>query len=366
MSALRTEADVVRALAGRAVTLDELYAACEAAGVTDRDNGHAPSTPGSRDTVWRRRVRNALQAQKAAGRAERIGKGVWVIEGTRDVPRRSILILLDGEPGPIELSFEHAWDFLRAQDEPCDLITGDPPYGLYTGVKKVDRNLGYQRDHSKVVPGYVEVEGEYLEFTHRWMSAAAEVLHPTAYLAVWTGTSMAWQIGAVAADLNMEMVTQIAVRRAFPLYTRARPSFAHWVVNVFTPTAKRGRFFQAQPEDGGYPQDLWVADKPPSAARPNKMRYKNALPVQQVDRLIRTFTPGPESGHDPWTAKVIDPFLGSGTTAVACLRRQRRFAGCDANRHALRFTMARISAEEHAHHEQTGDGAALRQLTMDM
>jgi len=41
---------------------------------------------------------------------------------------------------------------------------------------------------------------------------------------------------------------------------------------------------------------------------------------------------------------VVDPFLGSGTTAVACLRIGRRFIGCDADPEAVLATNSRIEA----------------------
>jgi DNA methylase len=41
---------------------------------------------------------------------------------------------------------------------------------------------------------------------------------------------------------------------------------------------------------------------------------------------------------------VVDPFLGSGTTAVACLRPGRRFVGCDADPEAVLATNRRIEA----------------------
>ena len=42
---------------------------------------------------------------------------------------------------------------------------------------------------------------------------------------------------------------------------------------------------------------------------------------------------------------VVDPFLGGGTTAVACWRTGRRFTGGDLNPHALRFSAARLLSE---------------------
>jgi DNA modification methylase len=56
-----------------------------------------------------------------------------------------------------------------------------------------------------------------------------------------------------------------------------------------------------------------------------------------VSRVIRSTT---DEGD-----LVADPFLGSGTTAVACLHDRRRFFGGDLNPHSLRFAMARILAE---------------------
>jgi site-specific DNA-methyltransferase (adenine-specific) len=42
---------------------------------------------------------------------------------------------------------------------------------------------------------------------------------------------------------------------------------------------------------------------------------------------------------------VFDPFLGSGTTAIACLRNHRRFVGIDRNNSYLDIAAARIRAE---------------------
>ena len=40
---------------------------------------------------------------------------------------------------------------------------------------------------------------------------------------------------------------------------------------------------------------------------------------------------------------VCDPFLGSGTTAVACLRTGRRFVGCDVDASAVQIARKRIA-----------------------
>jgi DNA modification methylase len=42
---------------------------------------------------------------------------------------------------------------------------------------------------------------------------------------------------------------------------------------------------------------------------------------------------------------VIDPFLGSGTAAVACKRMKRRFVGCDVDEHCVNETKKRLTEE---------------------
>jgi hypothetical protein len=42
---------------------------------------------------------------------------------------------------------------------------------------------------------------------------------------------------------------------------------------------------------------------------------------------------------------VVDPFLGSGTTAVAAKRLNRRFVGCDEDEHCVNEAKRRLSEE---------------------
>ena len=356
---LRTESDVIAALAGRTVTLEELYDACEAAEVTGRGGGERHIEGHGRDQVWRRRVRNRLMTLKRNGSARRVGEATWIIEGSRAAPRGA-LIVLGGEPGEVELVLADAADFLRRRDEPFDLIVADPPYGLSVNadgdpVWERRRRLYANQRRSGMVGGYVDVAGDYGEFTHAWVRAAAATLRPGAYLAVVSGTDAAWHVAHAAYDAGLTQVCQIAAQRRFALRMTRQPSYAHWVISVFCsgPKTSRRRFFHVLPElpksarGLDYPLDVWAGETAvPKYERRNALRYHNALPTDLVDRVVRMFTPGPDNGGRPWEALTGDPFLGSGTTAVVALRRRRRFAGADVNPQALRFTMARVVAEE--------------------
>ena len=50
------------------------------------------------------------------------------------------------------------------------MVLGDPPWALRRGRGHFADGNGYRRDHTLVVPGYVDVDPErYLEFTHGWV-----------------------------------------------------------------------------------------------------------------------------------------------------------------------------------------------------
>lgn len=348
MAPLRTERDVVESLAGRAVTLQELYEACERAGVTARDDGSA-LVHGHSDTRWKRRARNALQALKAAGRARRTDQATWVIQGERAEPRWGVLVL-PGLGVVLALARDDACDLLSGLDE-VDLVLTDPPYGLDRSGSGASHLRTCARDHDKVIPGYTDVDpDDYGVFMHQWIKQAARTLRPGGQLVVVTATEQAWRVGHAAHDAGLCFVSQIAAQKTFPVRLTRRPAFSHWVCSVYSngPHQDRRRFFHCPPElprarsGRSYPQDVWRISK---YERPGLLRYDNALPPQLVSLLVRAFSPGPDSGSEPWSSLVVDPFVGSGTTAAVCLETQRRFVGGDVNPHALRFSMARLVEE---------------------
>lgn len=162
---LQTERDVLETLAGRgSMTLEDLYAACEEAGVTARDNGEGPIPQHGSDRVWRRRVRSTLQTLKREGRAQRLGDATWAIDGTPSQPRRMLLVIA-GDPSHIELVLADAERLLRETDEPVDLVLADPPWALQVNHESNNWTRIYERDEGRVVGGYVDVDpSEYAEF----------------------------------------------------------------------------------------------------------------------------------------------------------------------------------------------------------
>jgi DNA modification methylase len=352
---LTSEAAVVRTLAHGTMSLDQIYALCEQNTDVSRDNG-LDVIHGQSDLRWHRRVRGALQALRRAGTAERIDRATWVIEGTPEQPRRVILVQAGGTLADMELRVQRAVELLGELDGPADLIVTDPPYGLGRGSGNSTGDRVYQRDRTKVVPGYVDVDPEaYEDFTWAWVSAAAEALRPAGQIAVVTGPQRSAVVQYVAEHSGLSYVNQIIAEKQFPLRTTSRCAHAHWTITVMVKPRVKDylndpqRTFNTPPDlpmsrtGSPYPLDWWRDCG--RADRHGLLRYDNALPDRLVWRLVYAFSN--RGDH------VVDPFVGSGTVPRICHELRRRCTAGDENPEAIRFTMAQLLDEKLWPGEQT-------------
>jgi site-specific DNA-methyltransferase (adenine-specific) len=79
--------------------------------------------------------------------------------------------------------------------------------------------------------------------------------------------------------------------------------------------------------------DVWSL-RPESAKRVN---HPAPFPVELPERFIRLYTYAGDV--------VLDPFIGSGTTAVAAIRNDRRFVGYEAEPEYVRIARQRVDEE---------------------
>ncbi|MGA2162936.1 MAG: DNA methyltransferase [Solirubrobacteraceae bacterium] len=146
-------------------------------------------------------------------------------------------------------------------------------------------------------------------------------------------------------------MNEIPAFREFALYTTRRFACSHWTITVMSRgrLEDRRRVFNV-PVDlpkahsgRDYPLDWWPENG--RADRPGRLRYENSLPGRLLARIIEAFTnPG---------ELVIDPCVGSGTSAIQARALKRRFVGGDINPLAVRFAAARLLAEDAWSEERT-------------
>jgi len=79
---------------------------------------------------------------------------------------------------------------------------------------------------------------------------------------------------------------------------------------------------------------VFLVSKPNKAEKGDYNTHLSVKPVSLICHLVKLFTKE--------NAIVLDPFMGSGTTAVACVQSKRRYVGFDINKEYINITEKRI------------------------
>lgn len=236
-----------------------------------------------------------------------------------------------------------------------DLILADPPYN----IQKAEWDT-------------FESQEQYVEWSLEWIQEAARVLRPT-------GTLYVCGFSEILADLKLPASRYFEGCRWLVwhyknkanlgsdwgrshesiLHFRKSRSFTFNVDDVRIPygdhTLKYPEHPQAETSQygkGTNNQDrIWRPH--PGGAKPrdvieipttcNGMHEKTPHPTQKPEELLRKLVLASSNAGD----LVIDPFLGSGTTAVVAEQLGRRWRGCDISLEYCQWAAQRIELVEH-------------------
>ncbi len=254
--------------------------------------------------------------------------------------------------GEIWLGDSAAW--LRTlETESVDLIFADPPYN----IKKAEWDT-------------FESQQAYVAWSLIWIEQAARVLKPT-------GTLYICGFSEILADLRLPASRFFAGCRWLVwhyknkanlgsdwgrshesiLHFRKSKQFTSNVDDVRIPYGAHTLKYPVHPQADtsqygkGQRQDhMW--EPHPGGAKPkdvieipttcNGMHEKTAHPTQKPEELLRKLVLASSNAND----LVVDPFLGSGTTAVVAEQLQRRWMGCDISPEYCRWAIQRIELVE--------------------
>ncbi len=223
-----------------------------------------------------------------------------------------------------------------------DLVVTDPPYNL---GKDFGNNVDRRRD--------------YPAWTERWIALAAQALRPGGSLYVCAN----WQNGALvqtALERHLDVRNRITWKR-----DKGRGAKRNWKSNmedVWFATKGEGYTFNldavkvrkqviapyrdaaGQPkdwrdeEDGRFrmthPSNVWTDLCVPFWS----MAENTPHPTQKPERLVERILLASSNTGD----LVVDPFVGSGTTAVVARRMGRRFIATDLNPDYVRLALKRL------------------------
>jgi site-specific DNA-methyltransferase (adenine-specific) len=218
----------------------------------------------------------------------------------------------------------------RVSDASVDLVVVDPPYGL-------GKDYGNDSDLLK---------GEaYLEFSRRWIDAAVPKLKASGSLYVF----LTWQHSPEVFSYlktRLSMVNEIIWDRKVPSMggSTRKYSSVHDTIGMFarsrdyyfdldsvripydaeTKRARTRSIFVGKKwlEVGYNPKDVWSVTRL-HRQDPEREEHPTQKPLEILERMVLASCPP--------GGLVLDPFMGSGTAAVAAAMHGRRFVGFEIN-----------------------------------
>lgn len=226
-------------------------------------------------------------------------------------------------------------------DESIDLIVADPPYNL-------GKDYGNDSDKQK--------SQEFLRWTENWLNIAISKLKSTGSLYIFTTWRYSPEI-FVFLKSKMIMLNEIIWDRKVPSMggSTRRYSSVHDTIGFFakskdyyfdldavripydeeTKKARSRSIFVGKKwlEVGYNPKDLWSVSRL-HRIHSEREDHPTQKPLEIIERMVKASCP--ENGI------VLDPFAGTGTTAVACLLNNRRYVTFELNEEYYEIILRRI------------------------
>jgi modification methylase len=229
----------------------------------------------------------------------------------------------------------------------ADLVFADPPYNL-------------QLDGELLRPNNTRVDGvdhdwdrfdgfaAYDAFTRDWLAACRRVLKPDGTLWVIGSYHNIFRVGAILQDLGYWILNDVVWRKTNPMpnFRGRRFTNAHETL-IWAARGPESRYtfnyeaMKALNEDVQMRSD-WLLPICSGGERLKDAHGRKAHPTQKPESLLhRVLLASSEPGD-----LVLNPFLGTGTTAAAAKRLGRRWIGVERDSAYAEIARRRIAETE--------------------
>jgi len=229
----------------------------------------------------------------------------------------------------------------KIEDNSVDLILTDPPYCL-------GKDYGNDSDQKS--------SEDYLIWTYKWIDAVLPKLKKNGSFYIF----LSWQYSPeifVYLKKKLRMVNEVIWDRRVPSMGGSTRKFSsvHDNIGFFvknndyhfdidsiripydeeTKKARTRSIFVGKKwlEMGYNPKDIWSTSRI-HAQSPEREKHPTQKPLEIIERMVKA------SCHKGGI--VLDPFMGTGTTAIACLANERQYVGFEINKDYYRIIIERI------------------------
>lgn len=215
----------------------------------------------------------------------------------------------------------------RVKDEFVNLIITDPPFAI--DFQKVGSQ--YNRKSENVLKGYNEIkQEEYFDFTCEWLKECKRVLADNGCIFLVSGWSNLRDILNAVEDVGLQTINHLIWKYQFGVFTKKKFVTSHYHILFLTKDKKNYAFNKID----HYPEDVLVIKREYWA---NKVKTPTRLPEELVSKLIAY---GSNEGNI-----VLDPFMGSGTTAVCAKNMNRKYLGFEIVKEYVDFANKRVAGD---------------------
>lgn len=234
-------------------------------------------------------------------------------------------------------------------NESVDLIFADPPYNLSgNGLKW--RNKGFGGDWFMMNENWDRMTSpKYLQFTKEWLSESYRVLKPRGSIYISCTYHNIGELMMISKALGFSPRNIITWHKNNAMPSMTKRSFTHSCEYVLFLSKDKNWIFnykkmkEVNPEktiDGSQKQmrDLWVIPVCQGKERIKDKTGRAAHPTQKPEALLKRIILASSNKNDI----VLDPFLGSGTTAVIAKQFGRKWIGIETKDKYIKIAQKRI------------------------
>lgn len=229
----------------------------------------------------------------------------------------------------------------KIESESIDLIFADPPYFLSNnGItcssgKAVSVNKGNWDTGLSVK--------EKHKFNSEWIKECYRVLKPSGTIFISGTLHNIYSIGMALEENNFKILNNITWQKTNPPPNLACKCFTHstetvlWAKKNIKEARPLFNYAKMKEQNGGKQmKDVWQGSLTPPREKKNG-KHPTQKPLYLLDRII-------EAAADEGFV-ILDPFVGSGTTAVSAANHSCYFIGIDNEEDYLEIARKRIENE---------------------
>lgn len=254
--------------------------------------------------------------------------------------------MTDSAPTFDQILHGDALTVLPTLPEDCvDLVFADPPYFLQLAEDLWRPNLTLV---DAVNEDWDHFEGyeSYDTFTRDWLRAVQRVMKDTATIWISGTYHNIFRVGAILQDLGFWMLNMITWSKpnAMPNFRGTRfkndIEIVIWAKPAQTGSYTFNHHDMKRFNDGKQLGSVWEIPVCGGAERLKDEKGKKRHPTQKPEELLRRILLASSVPGDV----VLDPFVGTGTTAAVAKSLHRRWIGIDSDAAYVQLARARVAA----------------------